>query len=1099
MNEFQGKVTVWEERLSIPTYGIGEPDKNPMFFENRVYQGSSGKVYPFPVVDKILDKKEDRLWTAVFLENEYLKVMILPELGGRIQRALDKTDGYDFIYYNEVIKPALVGLTGPWISGGIEFNWPQHHRPTTYSPLDFILQENDDGSKTVSVHEIDRMYGTKGTASFTLYPGKAYIEVRARLFNRTPLDQTFLWWANPAMAANENTQAVFPPDVHAVADHGRRDISRFPIATGVYYKHDYGVGTDISRYRNIPVPTSYMACSSEYDFIGGYDWGRNAGILHVADHHISPGKKQWTWGCGDFGKAWDRNLTDENGPYIELMTGVYTDNQPDFSWMRPFGEKTFAQYFMPYKKLGYVKNASMEAALNLTVENGEAHVSVYATSHYENARVLLERRDGRVLLEQHCDISPVSVFEGSVSVEGIPESELTLSLFDATGRLMLDYSPSERTVEKVPSPAEAAKDPKDVMTVEELYLTGQHIEQYRHATYRAEDYYLEALRRDEGDSRANTAYAMLLLRRGCFEECEPYFRRAIERLTRRNANPRDTQAYCGLGLSLFSRGRYREAYDAFYKATWDDAHQETGFQYLSIIAARRRDWNAALDFVDRALVRNAHNIRARGLRVLLLRHLGRQEEALKQARENIALDPFDFLSRLELARQDEEERTAVARLMRDQAPSYIAVAVDCAEAGFYGEAVEVLKLCGSHSPLSACHAAYYATLAGDGETARAFLEKAAAAPVAGCFPNAPEDIAVLEWVMRENPSDARAPWLLGCLFYDRRRYARAQELWETSARLCSDFPTVWRCLALAYYNREKAPQKALEAMERAFALDPDDARVFLELDQLNKKLAISPEARLEKYRLNPGIFEKRDDLYTEYVTLLNLLGRHREAYDLIAAHKFHPWEGGEGKITTQYSVALTAMADDELRRGGYAEAERLLRQALVFPENLGEGKLEGAKDNDTYYRLGCACEGQGRKEEAVVFFERAAAGDEEPAGAMYYNDQPADMILYQGFAARCLRRENQARSRFYRLIDYGERHLFDDVKMDYFAVSLPDLQLFDDDPNLRNRIHCHFLIALGCFGLGDTARADREFATVLRLDPSHLKAVLHRKMCGEQK
>lgn len=332
-------VKIWEESIVIPTYEVGEADKNPMFLESRVYQGSSGKIYPYPTIEKIHDTRTDKAYQAVWLENEYLKVMILPELGGRIQRAFDKTNQYDFVYYNHVIKPALVGLCGPWISGGIEFNWPQHHRPTTYSPVDYMLLEHEDGSKTCRVCDVDQMYGTKGEASFTLHPGKAYIEIKGQLYNPTPMPQTFLWWANPAVPVNDYTQSIFPPDVHAVMDHGKRDVSRFPIATGVYYKHDYSEGIDISRYKNIPVPTSYMAEKSEFNFVGGYDYQVGAGILHVADHHISPGKKQWTWGCGDFGKAWDRNLTDEDGPYIELMTGVYTDNQPDFTWLKPMEEK----------------------------------------------------------------------------------------------------------------------------------------------------------------------------------------------------------------------------------------------------------------------------------------------------------------------------------------------------------------------------------------------------------------------------------------------------------------------------------------------------------------------------------------------------------------------------------------------------------------------------------------------------------------------------------------------------------------------------------------------------------------------------------------
>ena len=157
----------------------------------------------------------------------------------------------------------------------------------------------------------------------TLYPDKAYIELSVKLYNRTKMPQTFLWWANPAVAVNDDTISVFPEDVTAVYDHGKRDVISFPYAEGTYYKHKYD-HVNIAQYKNIPVPTSYMAYRSDYNFIGEYDYGKQAGLLHVADHHIAPGKKQWTWGCGEFGKAWDRALTDEDGPYIELMTGCFT-------------------------------------------------------------------------------------------------------------------------------------------------------------------------------------------------------------------------------------------------------------------------------------------------------------------------------------------------------------------------------------------------------------------------------------------------------------------------------------------------------------------------------------------------------------------------------------------------------------------------------------------------------------------------------------------------------------------------------------------------------------------------------------------------------
>ena len=262
--------------------------------------------------------------------------MILPELGGRVQMALDKTNNYHFVYYNRVIKPALVGLAGPWISGGIEFNWPQHHRPSTFHPVDVDIDRR-------RRRLVDRLVQRNRPHGRHARHARLHDCTPARRISKfacgSPIARRcrrrFLWWANPAVHVDENHQSIFPPDVCAVMDHGKRDVSTFPIATGEYYKVDYSPGTDISRYKNIPVPTSYMAYHSDYDFVGSYDHGRQAGLLHVASHHISPGKKQWTWGCGEFGQAWDRQLTDEDGPYIELMCGVYTDNQPDFSWLSP--------------------------------------------------------------------------------------------------------------------------------------------------------------------------------------------------------------------------------------------------------------------------------------------------------------------------------------------------------------------------------------------------------------------------------------------------------------------------------------------------------------------------------------------------------------------------------------------------------------------------------------------------------------------------------------------------------------------------------------------------------------------------------------------
>ena len=390
----------------------------------------------------------------------------------------------------------------------------------------------------------------------------------------------------------------------------------------------------------------------------------------------------------------------------------------------------------------------------------------------------------------------------------------------------------------------------------------------------------------------------------------------------------------------------------------------------------------------------------------------------------------------------------------------------------------------------AYHKALYASQY-DEALAKEALFEAAKLDSLYCFPNKLEDIAALRYAIAHNPADAKAPYYLGCLFYDRRQYETAASLWEKSSQLDPSFPTVWRNLALAYYNKQCRAADARACLERAYALDETDARVLLELDQLYRKLNMPIKERfafLDRHRETAFI---RDDLTIEYCTLLNSIGRHSEALEIIMGRKFHPWEGGEGKVTTQYATALTQLALQALNAGDAQKAKELLEQALVFPHNLGEGKLEGAKDNNIYYYLGLCERMLGNEEAALVHLSRAASGDEEPASAMYYNDQPAEMILYQGLAARALGDTARERARLHKLIAYGEKHYYDEVKIDYFAVSLPDLQLFDDDLTLRNRAHCEYLIALGSMGLGDRERAKKCFDAVLAIDCAHQGALLH--------
>lgn len=1104
----QGEVKAWVADVEIPTYPTGLPEKNPMFLERRVYQGSSGVVYPYAVIEKIEDHKTIKTYKAVFLENNYLKIMILPELGGRIQMAYDKTMQRHFIYYNKVIKPALVGLTGPWISGGIEFNWPQHHRPSTFEPIDYTITENEDGSKTVWVNEVERMFRTKGMAGFTLYPGKAYIEIKGKLYNRTPFPQTFLWWANPAVKVNDHYQSVFPPDVHAVFDHGKRDVSSFPIAKGVYYKVDYAPGTDISRYKNIPVPTSYMAVSSRYNFMGGYEHDSKGGLLHVADYHIAPGKKQWTWGNGEFGRTWDENLTDEDGPYIELMTGVYTDNQPDFSWIQPYEEKTFVQYFMPYRDVGMVKNATKEAAVNLEIKGHEAEIILYVTSVYEKVKVELLKSKA-ILFTETIASSPENSYQKKITLaDDILPEEIKLVITDlVTGKELVSYR-AERYIEQpVPSPAQPAKRPAGVENNEQLFLTGQHLEQYRHATYKPTDYYEEALRRDPGDARNNNAMGLWYLRRGCFAKSEPFFKKAIETITQRNPNPYDGEAYYNLGWSLLMQNKKEEAYDAFYKSTWNDAWQHAGYLNLARIATLNKDYEAALEFIDKSLVKNYHSHTARHARTFILRKLHQYKKAQACIEESLTLDPFNFGCLFEkyllLINEKEHEQAAndvldhLKNISRNDANNFAEYAFDYAHAGLYEEAMQLLSIYKMHddkNTLVDYYLGWFASLSGDTALATEYYQRAASLSPAFVFPNKIEDVPALQKAIALNPADAKAYYYLGNFWFDKRQYDEAIECWEQSVRIEDGFPTAHRNLSLAYYNKRNDAGKALRSMEKAFSLDTTDARVLMELDQLYKRLNRDHTERLDFLNKHLPLVEQRDDLYLERITLYNQLGDHLNARRLLGAHKFHPWEGGEGKVTAQHIICHLELAKQAAGAGKYEDALQLLNQAENYPSNLGEGKLAGAQENDIHYWKAIAYEKLGNKEKAIQYYHQAVKGISEPVQAIFYNDPQPDKIFYQGLAWLKLNKPENASAIFQSLITFGEKHLNDIISIDYFAVSLPGLLVFDTDLNILNKVHCYYLMALGNLGLGKAyaKKAADFFAQVLHLDNNHQGALMHK-------
>lgn len=546
-----------------------------------------------------------------------------------------------------------------------------------------------------------------------------------------------------------------------------------------------------------------------------------------------------------------------------------------------------------------------------------------------------------------------------------------------------------------------------------------------------------------------------------------------------------------------------EAYDRFYKSCWNGAWQDAGYFACAQISTLQGRLEDALDEVDRSLIRNWHNHKARALKTAILRRMGRKDEALKLVADSLELDKFNFGCRHEqyLLTGDENILNELKELMRRNAHNYDEIALDYCAAGCWQEALSLWDIAlaeGAITPMTYYYRGWCRTQGGlDGATDD-FARAAQACPDY-CFPNRLEAILALRRAMQDHPQDARAPYYLGNLYYDKRQYDLAVEAWETASRLDGNFPTVWRNLALAYFNKKNDVATAVAYMERAFHLDPTDGRILMELDQLYKRVRRPQAERLAFLENYPELIARRDDLLLEHITLLNQTGEYRRAKELLDGHIFHPWEGGEGKVPAQYQFARIELAKEALAAKNYGEAILLLKECLEYPHHLGEGKLYGAQENDFHYFLGCAYEGLGEHALAVQHWEAGVAGPTEPAAALYYNDAKPDKIFYAGLCLLKLGRTGEANGRFHKLVNYGEEHIFDTIRMDYFAVSLPDLLIWEDDLQLRNTVHCKYMMALGYRGLGQTEKSLRLLDEVELLDINHQGIQAFRSLVDMEK
>ncbi len=1078
----QSGVTLQEKKVVMPTWTVAPAEKSPIFFRNEAYQGASRHYYPLKMNDQYTNERVEQEWKHLVLENEYIELAITPEIGGKLYYATDKTNGYHFIYKNNVVKPSNIGMTGAWVSGGIEWCVLHHHRASTYLPVDYTTEEHEDGSKTIWIGEYEPRHDMRWSIGITMFPGKSYFKAEGRIYNSSPFTHTFLYWANVAAHANEHYQTIFPPSAQVATFHSKTDFTRWPVSTEKYRGADFTRGVDISWWKNVEGSNSFFVHDLQEDFMGGYDHGKNSGTVHIGDHNIVKGAKLWEWGSGSRGQATEGRLTENDGPYVEIMVGAFSDNQPDYTWIRPYEVKKWEQFWYPVRGIGGFKYANLEGAVNLERKEGNTvFLGYYSTQKLEKAKVILRNKE-TVILEKNISISPDQPFAETISLPGqFKLTDLSTELTDAaSGEILVSYQPVElEEVKELPEPWKGYTAPEELKTVEELYLTGKRVEQFYAPQYDEMDWYMEALRRDPGDIRTNTAIGNHYLKNGDYLNARKYLTQAIRRLTGDYTRPSNCEPLYLQGLVLKALGLYDEAIDTLYRASWDYAYHSAAYYQLAQISAMKGDYNKALQQVNESLATNARNNRAVTLKASLQRRNGDYEEAGRTIAAIMDSDPLDFRMRNELyliakeagnQQQAENLLSALNKEMREFHENYLELAVGYVHDGLFQEAEDVVARFKGQNPLISYYRGYANSRNGHSAQALALFKEAASQPVDYVFPHRLKTVEVLETVLKYNPADAKAYYYLGNILYDKQP-ALAIEYWEKAVAQNAELAVAFRNLGWGYYRNNNDIAKAILNYEKAISLDKNVAIYFTELDELYELNNTPVETRLKLFEGNNEVVKKRDDAFIRQIEVLNLAGQPDKAVEYLDGVEFAYREGS--------SRVREIIIDEQLMQGmkyydqkEYEQALQYFLKAQVPDEEAGSARF-GNRDMQVNYYIGLAYEALGKKSDADAYFRKVTAHSSGRISTMDY---------YKGLAYAKTGEKNKAKEVFDSMIAEADRQLQAQVTSEAGVIFGER-----EAENVRNS-RLYTMKGLGKKGLGNNKQAAEELKKAVELSHSNLWA-----------
>jgi len=962
------QVEVEEIDMDIPTYLVGPEDPHPPLWNWRVY--------PYPMQTDISRTKTTQTYRVIRLENEYVALLIIPELGGKIMAAFDKTnDNFDYIYHNHVIKPGLVALRGAWTSGGIEWNFPSYgHTVNTFSPVNHRILRHDDGSVTCVVGTEEWVRRMKWLVFVTLYPGCSAFKTRIRLDNRTMNHNNAYFWANAATHAWDDTRVIFPETSYTYAG-GRRNPRPWPVYQG----------RDVSWYRNTPYAYDFF-CGTPGDFNGSYNYDKDNGMAHYAYRFDSLGKKFWTWGTARSGQIWEDLLTDSDGQYIEVQAGRLLTQRGDTWIFEPHLVEEWEEWWYPLKNMKGCVSANPDAAVNLVESDKGVFLSLNATREYRGIRIEL-CGDEKLIWAKTIDISPKGFFNEDVPLE--TEFEIfQLKVVDDRGKSIIEYSTAPTDV---PEP-ELQPDfsGEESGSAEIAFLKGYYAMKHW-AEEEAFEYFKEALKLDSDHTEAMLWLGIFLFRSGKTQEALDLFNGCLQR----NEDNHSARYY--RALSKIRLGKKERTKEDLYMVGRRASFRHVAPFALAGLEIGEGNLPRARELLESVLSVNPEDVQARIMLSAVARQAGDESRARLLLEEALNIDPLSAPALMELTFLNGDSELDI---LRGDAQYFLEAASDYMNMNLPDEAINVLQKY-LELPLAAQYPLIYYFLGylyhstGKKELAEQYFEEGAFLSPEYVFPFRIESEKVLKVALQYNPQDWKASYYLGNLMTSKLRWEEGLSFYLDAAQFHPGFSTLYRNLGEVYWRKLDDLEKAEKMYEKALIYSPGDYRLRVTLDEIYATRGKHPERDLLFQKASPSVKENFNYLLSRARYFVDTQ-RYEEALAILRNNRFLPWEGWTGARQV-FVKALLMRAEDRIDGGQFEEAIRDLEEAMTYPENLGTGKPAFpifAREN---YLIGLCFENLGDEKRAMDYFSRAAG--EEPGSS-------PEQARYVSMARRKLKKMN---------------------------------------------------------------------------------------------